>query len=639
MCGICGIFSPVIGNNLEAMVKAMNMALVHRGPDGSGCYIKETVGIAMRRLAIIDVARGNQPIFNESASLAIVFNGEIYNFPELRERLQKNGHQFQTHTDTEAILHLYEDHRESTPQWLKGMFAFCLYDHSEQSLFLARDRFGEKPLYYYSHTDVGFVFSSEIRSLLECPLVPRRLNREALGYYLRVGFVPTPLTMLTDVYSLPPGHWLKWQKGQMTIQPYYTVNYTPDPVLRQEPQAIAALQEVLLQAVKRQSISDVPLGAFLSGGVDSSSVVAILQSCSSRPIKTFTIRFEEAGYDESVMARTTAAYLGTEHQEFVVPNVAFTEEDLWRIVAHVGLPFTDSSAIPTYILSKYVREHVTVALSGDGGDEMFAGYPLFQWGQTLQRLGQRVPRSLLQAATASANWLSQQPGFASLAKLRRIRRGLAASLLPEYLLPVAISSLFEPTEIQGLLTDANVMAIATGDLRLLTELPPEAGEWSLLRRLMYYRLKHDLPGDMLIKVDRMSMACGLEVRTPMLDVDLAELSMRLPDELLLRNGIGKYLLRQTMRDKLPDVVFEHPKTGFSIPLYRYQNAHYQNMATTLLADRDLLTIFSAQALQDVLVSGLARDTDRADRSVYRASHQLWSLMQFAAWKQYFRIAL
>ncbi len=638
MCGICGLQSDTFEDK-QFLVSQMNDLLHHRGPDGSGQYGDDFCSLAMRRLAIIDVNGGDQPIFSEDGQLVIVFNGEIYNFQELAAGLSRRGHHFRTASDTETILHLYEEQGEATPQYLKGMFAFCIYNKRSRVLFLARDRFGEKPLYYYYHPDRGFVFSSEIRSLLACPFVPRCLNHEALGYYLRVGLVPEPLTLFQDIQVLPAGHWLRLQAGQLVVEPYYKIDYRVDRALLNRNEAKTALRDTLTRAVVRQSISEVPLGAFLSGGIDSSSVVAMLRAGLNQTVKSLTVRFEAADYDESPVARETAAFLETDHHEFGVPNLAFEPDDLWRIVEHVGLPFSDSSAIPTYILCKNARQAVTVALSGDGGDELFAGYPFFQWGLSIQKLGKLPPVSRRSAAVL-AGWLTQSRPVAGLPGLRRVRRALEVSLEPATALPVALDSLFAPSELGGLVRDPLALEAATGDLARLTTLPPEAEGWSPLRRLMYYRLKHVLPARMLTKMDRMSMACSLEVRAPMLDVDLAELSLRLPDEHLIQNGTGKFILREAVRSSLPPTLFEQPKSGFGIPLHRFQNQDYKRLAQDLLLTGNGITsLFNRQALADTVQTGLARRRDQADTSVYRASHQVWALMQLAAWAQRFQVAV
>ena len=330
------------------MVTAMNEALTHRGPDDLGQMTTDTCSIAMRRLSIIDLAGGHQPMANEHGSVEVVFNGEIYNFPELQEHLRRSGrHTVRTASDTETIVHLYEDLGEAVPAQLEGMFAFCILDRRHDSLFLARDRFGEKPLFYAQVGGV-FAFSSELKSLLCWPAIARRLDREALAYYLHTGFVPAPLTLFQGVQQLPPGHWLRWRGGELSLGRYYQPEYVADPALADLSAAREAVRTGLFQAVRRQMRSDVATRAFLSGGVDSSAVVAAMQHQSPAPVRTFTVRFEYEPYDESPIARRVAAHLGTEHHEFTITNAGFTPDDLWRVVEHVGQPFWDSSAIPTY---------------------------------------------------------------------------------------------------------------------------------------------------------------------------------------------------------------------------------------------------------------------------------------------------
>ncbi len=638
MCGICGMCTEASQQDLGALVAKLNNALIHRGPDDGGQLCDAPFAIAMRRLSIIDLSGGHQPIENEDGRYAIVFNGEIYNFPELREMLVQRGHRFATNSDTEVILHLFEDEGEETPGLLKGMFAFCIYDRHQKTFFLARDRFGEKPLYYFHDSDRNFVFSSEIKSLLEHPDVPRQLDYEALGYYMRVGIVPAPLTMFRDIRILPAGHWLRWNAGDISIRPYYWIDYCPDPGLSNASDAEDAVRVGLQQAVRRQKISDVDVGALLSGGIDSSAVASTLQSVCSEPIKTFTVSFDEAEYNEAGVARQVATHLGAEHHEIRVANSTFDEDDLWRIIDHVGLPFFDSSAIPTYVLSKHVRQEVKVVLSGDGGDELFAGYDLFQWGQKIRRV-QKLPSKLIQAGALTTNWLGRQPFAARFAALRRVRRGLAGAVQPRHMLPISLHSLFEPAELHALMASEMPLSVATGDLPLLTDLPERAGEWSDLRQLMYFRLKHVLHDRMLTKTDRMSMAASLEIRTPMLDVDLAELSMRLPDQHLIVNGTGKSVLRNAIRGLVPEVVFTQPKTGFDIPLHRFQNDQYKSMARDLLIDSDVSQLFHRDTIQEVVRTGLSQTSNKADRSVFRSSHQLWALMQLSGWQRRFGVTI
>jgi asparagine synthase (glutamine-hydrolysing) len=626
--------------DLAAIVARMNRALQHRGPDDDGQYSDTLCSIAMRRLAIIDLSTGKQPISNEDNTLHIVFNGEIYNYLDLRHQLETSGrHHFKTQSDTEVILHLFEDYGPQTPALLNGMFAFCIYNSRENTLFLARDRFGEKPLFYYVARET-FAFSSELASLLEFDAVPRQLNLDALYYYLHLGRPPAPITFFSDIQQLPPGHWLAWSGNDLRCEPYFVPQAQPNPAFEDEHTAKAAVQDCLLQSVKRQMISDVPIGAFLSGGLDSSSIVAAMQRQSSQPVKTFTVRFEYAPYDESPIAREVAQHLGTEHHEFVVTNGGFRSEDLWRIVRHVGQPFSDSSAIPTYLISQQIRQCVTVALSGDGGDEMFAGYNYFRWGLAVDRLANSRARPLLPLTQAALNLLTALPGLNQQDTLRQARRAAKLARVPAAQRIMAFGALFDRGEL-ATLAQADVaqhwQRLDQSRMALL-ESGPMA---SRLRQWMNYRLRFSLPEDMLVKVDRMSMAASLEVRAPMLSAEMAALTMQLPDHLLLKNNQTKIILRRAVRDWLPDSVFSHPKTGFNIPLHIFQNADYAQLCRQLLlpADGLLSQLFQPKALQAVMKRGFVTRHRSGVISVYQASHQLWALLQLAAWIRQFNVTL
>ncbi|HEX4947397.1 MAG TPA: asparagine synthase (glutamine-hydrolyzing) [Blastocatellia bacterium] len=642
MCGICGIYSPKLANRVETVAK-MNQALLHRGPNDGGQYDGQVASIAMRRLTIIDLATGHQPIANEDNSLQIVFNGEIYNYRELREQLLATGrHTFKTSSDTEVILHLYEEYGEDTPKYLQGMFAFCIYDTKKDTLYLARDRFGEKPLFYSITGENSFAFSSEVTSLLEFAQVERKLDTESLLYFLNIGYCPTPLTAFKEIRELSPGHWMRWGQGKLAIGKYYQPNFTPNPDLRREEDAVEAVRTTLLKAVKRQMVSDVPLGAFLSGGIDSSAVVAAMQHQSGQRIKTFTVKFDYAPFDESPIARAVADHLGTDHHEFLVTNGGFQDEDLWRIVRHVGQPFLDSSAIPTYILSQKVRDHVTVSLSGDGGDEMFAGYRIFQACLGVDQIAKYIPRLLLSTTGSVLQRVASVPSAAQnqlLGKLARVTRAACLSkrdrswkmspLFAENVLDELVAP-WVSQQWQGLQSDAAHALLGEQD------------GMSRLRQIMDCWLRYFLASDMLVKVDRMSMATSLEVRAPMLDVELAELAMSLPDEFLLRDGTTKYILRKAIRPWLPETVFTHPKWGFTIPLHLFQNNNFSNLCHELLLspqNEAMQSLFSRASLERVVKRGLERKFESGDLSDFLASQQLWALLTLAGWMQHFKVTL
>ena len=638
MCGICGVTSIDPAPSFTKGVRAMNAKLAHRGPDSDGYEERDGIGIAIRRLAIIDLETGDQPMPSGDGAVHVVLNGEIYNYRELRKELQSRGHRFKTRSDTEVVANGYLQWGDELIPRLSGMFAIAVHDHRDGSLFLARDRFGEKPLFYHATND-RLVFSSELQSLMEWPDTPRVVDLEALSYFLRFGYPPTPLTMLQDVRELDPGSTLLWKSGTIQTERYYEPDYTPDPALSDPNVAIGAVQDARRSAVARQMVSDVPLGAFLSGGIDSSGVVALMQEASSTPIKTYTVRFQEEGYDEGPIARAVADHLGTEHHELVVENAGFTPDDLWRIVDHVGQPFADSSAIPTHVISQRVSEEVKVCLTGDGGDDMFAGYDRFRWAAQVDRLG-RLPGPMLKLGGAILSAARRSPGLRSSGIARRTARAIEAATEPANLRMAAIESLFSKAELGRLIADPNLLSITDRDSPRMSELPDAAKEWTQLRRHMHLGISQKLPRDYLVKIDRMSMASSLELRAPLLDPEVTAISMRLPDNMLIRDGVQKYALREAVRPLLPDVVFSHPKTGFSVPLHRFQNDAYRDTVMEILGERTgVLSLLNGREIDRIIDLGLNRKQDRADISVYRASHQLWALLQLGAWSSRFGITL
>lgn len=593
----------------------------------------------MRRLSIIDLVTGHQPIENEDCSAAIFFNGEIYNFAALRRQIEATGkHVFRTNTDTEVILHLYEEHGCGMPALLHGMFAVAIYDRREGALFLARDRFGEKPLYYATRGR-EISFSSEIDSLLRSPSVSRAIDYEALYYLLHVGSIPAPLTLFREIKQLPPGHWMRWEGGKLAIQPFYRPAYQPDPALADEGTAVEALRESLLECVRNQMVADVPLGAFLSGGIDSSTIVAAMQHVSSRPVSTFTARFEYAPFDESAVARSVAEHLGTEHHEIVISNNGFEEADLSRIIRRFGQPFLDSSAIPTYFVSREIRKHVKVALSGDGGDEVFAGYTFFQDLLKVDRLS-CLPGPAIDLAHATFGLVSSAPGLRDLSLLRRLRRATELASVPANLRPGILESVFGLGELSGL-ASPRLEQLWHGISDTATEqiLDSVSGA-SRLRQLMHYRLKFSLPEDMLAKVDRMSMAVSLEVRAPLLSVVLTDLAARLPDRLLIRDGVKKYILREVGRPWLPKDLYRQPKKGFSIPLDMFQNDAYNALCRRYVSENSnpiMGELFDYGALRQVVARGAKFQFAKSAISVRRATHQLWALLQLGAWSEMYGV--
>jgi len=638
MCGICGIIDSNTASDesiRKGQVHAMNKAIEHRGPDEAGFFSDSFCTMAMRRLAIIDQANGQQPIFNDARDKCIVFNGEIYNFKALKKVLVNKGYSFKTNSDTEVLIYLYETFGLNMLDMLKGMFAFCIYDLKNKTCFLARDPFGEKPLYYHWDKNV-FSFSSEIKSLLQNQSIPRRLNYEALPYYFRTSLVPEPITLLEKVKVLPAGHYLILNDQQLEVKPYFKPDYQDTASIDTIDEAVELIRPFLQRAVQRQTVSDVPIGAFLSGGIDSSTIVALLQQNSSTPVKTFNVRFENQAYDESKIAKKVAEYCGTDHHEVFIPNVDFSPSIFWTIIDHVGLPFRDSSAIPSFLISQEISKHVKVALSGDGGDELFGGYDLFQWYRKIVNI-KKVARPIRALVNNGLGIAQTIPGLNQLSSIRKIKRGIHTSLMTEKDIPIALNELFSEHQMSSLL-NGNLTDIDYSDYPLLSTYPEGFNNWSALRKIMYYRLIHTLPANMLIKVDRMSMANSLEVRAPFLDHELFSLSTKLSDELLINQGKGKYILRKLMENDLPAEVFNHPKTGFNIPLYQYQNKAYQSLAQQLLFDENPWPGWiKKEVLEAIYKRGIHTKKDSANLTVFQASHQLWMLMQLLGWAKRFNV--
>ncbi|MDB5272156.1 MAG: hypothetical protein JWO58_523 [Chitinophagaceae bacterium] len=632
MCGICGTIGIFEKEEREIVVSRMNTAIMHRGPNESGWYSDDACTLAMQRLSIIDLDHGAQPKYNNKKTALVFFNGEIYNYRELRVLLEEKGYSFESQSDTEVIINLYDHFGDDMLGMLKGMFAFCIYKLKEEEYIFARDRFGEKPLYYYQKGE-GLIFSSEVKSLLQNPSIERNIDRESLSYYLKVSFVPEPKTLLKNVYSLPPGSVMRFSKGKLTIKKYFQVNYTVDARIKTIEDASAVVKPLFDQAVKRQMISDVPLGAFLSGGIDSSAIVAQMQMTASKPIKTFNVKFEESTYDESPIAREVASKLGTEHYELVVSNAEFNEDIFWEIIDHVGLPFPDSSAIPTWLISREIKKHVTVALSGDGGDELFGGYPVFDWYRKIRTVHNSVPAFFTKTGAQILHHTKDLSFLRSKNIVRQMEKGLHLAAADEMLLPLEIHTLFDDHTIQQ-------MTGLRSDYPLMQQVPVGFEQWSDLRKIMYYRLTYNLPLDMLVKVDRMSMANSLEVRAPFLDPDLFDVSSTLPNEYLRKGGVGKLVIREMMKNVLPESVFNHPKSGFSIPLHQYQNKQFEDLVEELFSETSAFTtLINKDILTYIKIRGLKNKNSNSTTSVYQSSHQLWSLLQLAGWMKRFQVGI
>ncbi|HJQ32252.1 MAG TPA: asparagine synthase (glutamine-hydrolyzing) [Pyrinomonadaceae bacterium] len=626
MCGIVGVVRPAGRAADGGLLARMNEAIRHRGPDEEGAYLRGRVGLAMRRLAIIDLAGGQQPIANEDESAWIVFNGEIYNFRDLKRELEGRGHRFRTDCDTEAILHAYEEWGADAPNRLRGMFAFAIWDERKEELFLARDRVGKKPLLYAYKPGGDFVFGSEFRALLLHPEVGREVDREAIHDYLSFMCVPAPLTAYRDVRKLEPGHSLTLTRGgEVRVERYWRPDFNRKIKITEEEAGERAV-ELLREAVRVRLMSEVPLGAFLSGGIDSSAVVALMSEVSSTPVKTFSIGFEEQDFSELHHARRVAEHVGADHHEFVVRPDAL--EVLPTLIDHYGEPYADSSAVPTYYVSRETRRHVTVALNGDGGDECFAGYERYA-AMSLSERYRRLPEVLRERVIRQAVGLlpssELKPSF-----VRRVKRFLRAASLPPVERYLRWVSVLDAQTKQGLYTDE--FWRETGGLSGGRWLAPwfaqanGAGvvDASLLTDTMTY-----LPNDLLVKVDIASMAVSLEARSPFLDHHVIEFAASLPVSLKLRGLTTKYLLKKTLKRLLPSENLTRAKMGFGVPIGHWFRGQMQpflreHLLSERVARRGLLRPEAVRRMVEEHTSG---ERDHA--------HQLWTLLMLELWFQRF----
>ncbi|MGB7847590.1 MAG: asparagine synthase (glutamine-hydrolyzing) [Candidatus Acidiferrum sp.] len=622
MCGIAGIVNISSDQSVGAAdIRRMCNQIIHRGPDDEGIHVAGPVGLGMRRLSIIDLSTGQQPIYNEDRSVWVVFNGEIYNFPELRPELESRGHHFYTNSDTEVIAHLYEEYGSDCTKKLRGMFAFALWDDKRRSLLLARDRFGKKPL-HYALTQGRLVFGSEIRALLAVAPELSEADPKGLIDYFCYGYVPDPHTAFKGIQKLAPGHTLEFSGGQIRIQQYWNLSNFGTAPAGSEEECLEELERRLSEAVRIRLISDVPLGALLSGGVDSSTVVALMSRHSTRPVKTFTIGFKKEDFNEANYARIVAERFGTEHHEFIVePDFL---EILDKLTHHLEEPFADSSIVPTFCVSRLAREHVTVALAGDGGDELFAGYDRYGINLRRRRLGMIPP---------SVGRLYRNVVFPLLPASTYGRRFLYTLSLPvedRYL-----------DEISFLSTDGRERSMFSPDFLSIADKNPSPFELfrehlrhvqseDAVTQLQYLDTKTYLVGDVLTKVDRMSMATSLEVRAPILDHDFAEFVAMLPSEYKLRGNQHKYILKRLAeRVGVPRSVIYRPKKGFAVPLVHwFRNELKQDLLGILLEPQTLQRgYFRPESVRQLIEEHTRGRRDR--------SGDLWILLIFELWQRNF----
>jgi asparagine synthase (glutamine-hydrolysing) len=654
MCGITGAVWTAGTPALDlAVLERMTTAIAHRGPDDAGYYHSQcapagmgrdgraatnppgsqatdtSAGAALghRRLSIIDLAGGHQPLSNEDGTIWVVFNGEIYNYRELQATLEKQGHRFRTSSDTETIVHLYEQHGPRCVNLLRGMFAFALWDDRRKQLFLARDRLGKKPLVYRLERD-RLLFASELKSLLEVPGVPRELCPIALSEYLTCLYIPHPHSILEGFNKLPPAHWALWRKGRLEIYKYWAPAFAKPQAAQasrmSEREGRSRLRETLTEAVRLRLRSDVPLGAFLSGGIDSTIVAGLMQQLSAQPVKTFSIGFPVKEFDERSYARLAAAHLKTEHYEQVVEPSALSI--LPRLIRQYDEPFADSSAVPTMCLAEMVRQHVTVALSGDGGDELFAGYDRYRAVHQAHKFD-RLPH-FMRRLIAAPVWQKVPSSSVQSSPARRLKR-LAATLSqpPERRYLKWVSN-FDDTRIPGLFTDEFCERLGDADrAAFILDAYRECPSRDLVTRTTCTDILTYLPGDILTKVDIASMTYALEVRCPLLDHEVVDLAAAMPIEWKMHGGRGKKILIETFADLLPTEIQRRGKMGFGVPLGNWCRGELAPLLSEVLLDRRSLDrgLFRPQAIEQLV--------QEDETGLWDHSSRLWSLLVLELWQR------
>jgi len=584
MCGICGKLS-FDGSPVDAgLIEEMTSVLQHRGPDDCGIFLKDNLGLGHRRLSIIDLSeRGKQPMPNEDESIWVVFNGEIYNFPDLRKLLISKGHQFRSNTDTETLIHLYEEYDIDCLQYLRGMYAFAIWDDRRNRLFLARDRVGKKPLYYYKD-DKRFIFASEIKAILKDKQIERQPDMLAIHHYLTYQFVPSPLTAFKGIKKLPPAHFLLVQDGNVVVKDYWNITYN-HKIKEPKDVIIDTLKEKLKESVRIRLISDVPLGAFLSGGIDSSVIVFLMSRIMKEPVKTFSVGFEDYEYNELPYARMIAEKYGTEHKEFILKPKAI--EVLPKIVWHYNEPFADVSAIPTYYISKVAREYVKVVLNGDGGDELFAGYDRYLVSSFANKLEIVLRPYVVKTILKLIRKIPQ--GSSRYNIIWIIKRFLQGYENPPEIRHATWLCNFDNESKRNIYTDDFAQEVGNADsLEILRKLFDSAEADSFLEKMLYTDFMMYLPDDLLTKVDVASMANSIEVRSPFLDQEFVELMASVPAEFKLKGFTLKYLLKEAFKNKLPDAILNRRKMGFAVPLDRWFRGELKDfMRDILLSHRTL----------------------------------------------------
>jgi len=633
MCGIAGIVGSNDPEN-TSIVERMMQTLELRGPDDEGLWQEGISCLGHRRLSIIDIEGGHQPLAveREGDVHVIVHNGEIYNYQQLGKQLVRQGIECQTRCDTEVLLRMLiekqgEDRETAALNTLEGMFAFAWWDVSRQRLLLVRDRLGIKPLYYNHNADGVISFGSSLESVLCNHRIRSTLNSEALGYYFTLGFVPAPMTMYSEICELPAGHILVWEQGEIRIRPYWQVDWYRR-FEGDEKEAVYQLNQLLDEVIGDHLVSDVPVGAFLSGGLDSSSVVARARRQAPPDFQTFTISFPDRAYDETEAAKVVAKHIGVRHSVIPMTAISVDEEICRFVLKQIGQPFADSSSLPAYLVSRVASRYVKVVLSGDGGDEAFAGYGHFDWGRRIQR-AQLVPRWVRGVGLK----ILSRMGFAALQRdrIRQWRKGLDYSLSPQETQLLHLVCILTPEELEQL---TPVFGEGGPSLNWLRAYIAEGRGMDLIQALTRYLTEINLPGDMCRKLDSMSMAASIEVRVPLLDHRIVEFAHSLPMSMKMQGSVRKVVLRKVMQPELPNEVFHYPKRGFSIPLHKMFDPSFLNFCRRTLcsAESQTIKLFGRENVERILVWN---ETEKSPVphiwSIFTLNHVLWMMIQFEIW--------
>ncbi len=627
MCGICGIAKPLEGEPISpSLLSSMLETIVHRGPDDYGTFIEKNIALGTRRLSIIDLEHGHQPLGNEDRSVWISHNGEIYNFPSLREELERQGHLFKTRSDTETIVHAYEEWGEDFVQRLRGMFAFALWDGRDRRLLLVRDRIGIKPLYYTLLEDKSLVFGSELKAILAHPAVERCLEPRALDLFLTIEYVPSPLSILKNIYKLPAGCLLVYKEGKVQIKKYWDLR--PEPQEKRSKKTLPSLMDelysLLKESVELRLLSDVPLGAFLSGGIDSSTIVGLMRELGACPLKTFSIGFEEVSYNELAYARRIAKTFETEHEEFILePKVLELTE---KLIGHLDEPFGDFSIFPTYLVSSLARAKVKVILSGDGGDELFGGYEHYQ----AQKISE-LPFAGSLAKPFSSLTKKFPPSRKKKGAWNKLRRYLQGFDQDPELRHLRWMVFLSKKDKEKLYSKAFLESL--GGIKEINEIEPFAEIFKRLDHFdpisgeLFLDLKTYLADDIMVKVDRMSMATSLEAREPLLDHKLVEFAFSIPGEWRVQGLTTKWIFKKTMERLLPRKNIYRSKEGFSIPIKQWLKVELRDLMLDYLNEKRIARegFFNFSCLEKMIKAHLE------GRENY--SHQLWALLVFEIWKE------